>query len=147
MNYVNRNYNIKMEFTMSGEVPRRFTSEQLKEHIEGLLGEVEISSELFDGEKEDYIWTLFPDEYETFDVNEFGYRFIESPSCEHCGDNHTDFGIEIYDCESGVNWCINCGSGYFSTELIKTILKKEKKERKKFLKAKIESIKQELKEM
>ena len=109
--FVNRNYRIKMEFNLSGDVPAQFTQDQLKNEIESLLGEIEISSEIFEGEREDYV------------------------------------GVQIYRHDNGILWCWNCGSQYLSYSERQTIPKKEKKERKKFLKAKIEALKDELKEL
>tara|TARA_R110000851_G_scaffold47424_1_gene115056 strand:- start:30066 stop:30518 length:453 start_codon:yes stop_codon:yes gene_type:complete len=145
--FVNRNYRIKMEFNLSGDVPAQFTQDQLKNEIESLLGEIEISSEIFEGEREDYVWALFPNDKIEFDIFRYDYTFVERPSCEHCGDNHCDFGVQIYRHDNGILWCWNCGSQYLSYSERQTIPKKEKKERKKFLKAKIEALKDELKEL
>jgi len=33
-------------------------------------------------------------------------EFMSLPCCEHCGENHTEFGAEFN--VDGVSWCLNC---------------------------------------
>lgn len=149
--FVNRNYKITMSFNMSGDVPPQFTEEQLKRQIENLihtdLGEVEIDSEIFDGEKEDYFWTLFPDGEIDIDIEGYQVDFVQNIDCEHCGVINDYFGPRIYVTKSGIVWCESCGDNLLTDDQKKSIEKKGKKFKKKLIKEKIESLKEELKSL
>tara|TARA_R110000851_G_scaffold331787_2_gene506518 strand:- start:295 stop:753 length:459 start_codon:yes stop_codon:yes gene_type:complete len=143
--YVNRNYTITMSFKMCGDVPLAFNQDQLKDKIKDLLGEVEIDSEIFDGEKEDYFWTLFPDGDIEIDAERIDVDFVHDIECEHCGQINDYFDARIYVNSSGIVWCYACGNNLLSDSHNKFIKKERKKFKKKLIKEKINSLKEDLK--
>jgi hypothetical protein len=84
------------------------------------------------------------DEYK---ILQYEIDFVESMDCEHCGHIEDYFGPRIYETNSGIEWCEGCGEHYLSTSEKKFLKKERKKFKKKFLKAKIEELQKELKEL
>lgn len=77
---------------------------------------------------------------ETIDIVE--PKFIALPFCEHCGENHTDFGCEFR--EGGTSWCLNC---YLSNKpdanyLYNYYSKLKKEAHIKYLESKIRELKE-----
>jgi len=45
---------------------------------------------------------------EKYSINELNIVYRDLPFCEHCGENHTDFGAEIAGPDDGTCWCLEC---------------------------------------
>jgi hypothetical protein len=140
--FVNKNYKVQINFNVSGEVPPRFSPQDLKKGIEKYLSEIEQDSELYD-DSEYYHWATFPEDFE-FHIDEYEIDFVESMDCEHCGHMSEYFGARIYMKDSGIEWCQNCGESYLSSSEKKWVKKKGKKFKKQLIKNKINALKEEL---
>ena len=64
------------------------------------------------------------------EINGHEISYIELPFCEHCGEGHEPFGVEIDD--GGTGWCLDC---YMCSETVTE--EQEQKIRKKELKEQI----------
>lgn len=62
------------------------------------------------------------------EINGHKIRYCELPFCEHCGEGHEPFGVEIND--GGTQWCLTCYSCSYeiTDEQENTIRKIELKE-------------------
>tara|TARA_R110000851_G_scaffold131429_5_gene265395 strand:- start:30764 stop:31264 length:501 start_codon:yes stop_codon:yes gene_type:complete len=145
--FVNRDYKITMTFNMSGDVPPRFTEEQFRDKIESFFSELEIDSEVFDGETEHYFWTLSLDGDIKIDIKGYEVEFVEEFDCEHCGSYTDYFGPMVTLTDSGTTWCESCADTWLSENQKEFIEKERKKFKKKLIKKKIESLREDLKNL
>ena len=133
-----RTFIVTVNFKVSGYLPDMVT----KEHIEGnissgiqdVVSEIALSSEYYDMQ-EDIEWGVYLEGDVKIKSTEFSVNICNDPFCEHCGERHTDFGIEISD--DGTSWCMDCflseNDDVFSKEELKEIYKKEKFLRREYL--------------
>jgi hypothetical protein len=42
------------------------------------------------------------------EINGDKIEYVELPFCEHCGDGHEPFGVQIFD--GNTHWCLDCYS-------------------------------------
>ena len=76
------------------------------------------------------------DEYkyrpEKYSLAELNIRYTALPFCEHCGENHSEYGVEIQDPSGGTAWCLDCFTTSYElckqdvATIEKTLEKKEK---------------------
>jgi hypothetical protein len=105
----NRTYIITAKFKVSGTLPHFISKEHIESNIQAAIeraaGEIELSSEYYDM-KEDIVWAAFLQGDVQMETKEIKVDICAEPFCEHCGERHTDFGVEVY--EDGITWCLNC---------------------------------------
>jgi len=134
----NRTFIVTAKFKVSGYLPYMVTKEHVESNItsqiEDAVGEIALSSEYYDMD-EDIEWGVYLHGDVKIKSQEFSVDICEEPFCEHCGERHTDFGIEVHD--DGTSWCIDCflsgNDDVFSEEELKELYKKEKFLRREYL--------------
>jgi hypothetical protein len=135
----NRTYIVTATFKISGFLPDKVTEEHIKGNIisdiREAVGDIALSSEYY-GDDEDEEWEMFLEGDIELEMEEMAVKVCARPFCEHCGENHTDFGAEISD--GGTSWCLDCYlSGRNRTNLskedIEEIRKSVKKLKRKYL--------------
>jgi len=133
-----KNFIVTATFKMSGLLPHIVTKEHVESNIEAALvealGDIALSSEWYDS-SEDIEWEIYLEGDVKVKSKEFSVTIREQPFCEHCGERHSDFGIEVSD--DGTGWCIDCflsGNGdAFSVKELKELYEKEKFLKREFL--------------
>lgn len=138
-------YVVTAKFKVSGILPsfidKKHIEGNIRSEIEEAVGEIALSSEYYDMD-EDIEWGLYLEGDVNIDSDEFSIDICEEPFCEHCGERHTDFGIEVSD--GGTSWCIDCflsgNDEFFSKEELDELYKREKKERREYLLKKLHEL-------
>jgi hypothetical protein len=130
-----------------GVLPDFVTKEHIESNIQDVIdeavGDVALSSEYYDM-NDDIEWEIYLEGKVKIQSKEFSIDICEDPFCEHCGERHTDFGIEVRD--DGTAWCIDCflsgsdADDVLSKEELSDLYKREKK-------LKIEHYKEKLKQL
>ena len=111
---------VKATGVISGIVDK-FSSDQIIEKIKSTIdesvGEIEMWCEALGDD--DGVETVFAEEPFEFEVEELKIVYDRTPSCEHCGENHSDYDATIF--YGGLSWCPNCFEA--NEEIPKKILK------------------------
>lgn len=135
-----RNFIVTVTFKMNGEVPKRIP----EEYIAGWIAQdfrCETQFSYGDHDFEEYFMAQIGDETTvTAKVKEYSIGYSEEPFCEHCGENHSDYGATINI--DGVCWCVNCAclDDNFTESEINKIREKEKEGLKEYYKKKLEEL-------
>lgn len=141
----NRTYIVTAKFRISGFLPDKVTEGHIKSNIQSQMrdavSEIDLSSEYYDGE-DDEEWGIYLDSDIELEMEQIVVRIGIHPFCEHCGENHEDFGIEISD--GTTSWCLDCYLSYtnnfLTKEDIKEIRSKFKELKKKHLLRELEEL-------
>jgi len=136
----NKTFLVTAKFKMSGVLSPIVTKEHVESNIKydlgEALGDIVLSSEYYDM-NDDIEWEIYLEGDVKVESKEFSIEICKEPFCEHCGERHTDFGIEVHD--DGTSWCIDCflsgGDAEYvlSKEELKELYKKEKFLRREYL--------------
>jgi len=141
-----RTFIVTIKFKVGGYLPYMVTKEHVESNIrsevEEAVGEIALASEYYDMD-EDIEWGVYLEGDVKVNSQEFSIDIGEKPFCEHCGEKHEDFGIEVHD--DGTSWCMSCflsGSNddVFSEEELNIIYANEKTLKKEFYKKKLKEL-------
>jgi len=146
----NKTFIVTGKFKMSGILPGFVEKKHIEGNIQSAIEEavagIALSSEYYDMD-DDIEWEVYLDGDVKVKSKEFIVEIREDPFCEHCGERHTDFGIEVYD--DGTSWCIDCflsgsdAEDVFSKEELKELYKRVKNERRGYLLKKLHELEAE----
>ena len=134
-----KTYIITTKFKVSGILPSFITTEHIESNIESAIeeaiGETALSSEYYDMD-EDIEWAVYlKGNVKVIESKEMAVSICEEPFCEHCGERHQDFGIEVFD--GGTSWCMSCflcnDDDVFTEKELDEIYKEEKKLKRQYL--------------
>ncbi len=147
MNFDDRMFLITAKFKLRGSDLDGIDIEHVKSNtqdaIQNAVGEIEFSSEYYDGNGEDEeVWAAFLNGDVVLDVKEMKIDICARPDCEHCGLGHKDFGIQIFD--GATHWCLDCTLAgepdAFSEKEIEEMEKEVKKMKKEYYTKKLEEL-------
>lgn len=143
----NKMFIVTAKFKMSGILPgyveKKHIEGNIQSAIEEAVGDIALSSEYYDM-NDDIEWEIYLEGDVKVRSKEFSVVIREEPFCEHCGERHTDFGIEVYD--DGTSWCMGCflsgsdADDVFTKEELKELYKREKLERRSYLLKKLHEL-------
>ena len=137
-NDTSKTFIVTVKFKVNGILPSIVTKKHIESNIqseiEEAVGEVALSSEYYDMQ-EDIEWAVFLEGDVKVESEEISIDICEEPFCEHCGERHTDFGVQVSD--GGTSWCLDCflsgsHSDVFSEDELNELRKKEKTLAKKY---------------
>jgi hypothetical protein len=115
---------VKLEEKTDGQDPSKSIIKTLESRIKSLESELKKTETKLDS---------YRSKPEKYSLGELNIRYTALPFCEHCGENHEEFGVEIKDPTGGTSWCLNCFTSQY--DLCKQDVTKIEKERKKKEKA------------
>ena len=140
MSKESKSYLVKASFMLKGEMFDFNSEDQLKNEIETVINDIAIDFDQVDDEQYD---ECYMDEVlnVTVEIQEFSYKIVPLPFCEHCGENHEEFGLQFFD--GGTHWCLDCfNSGNdISDEQYNAYIEEEKQAHLKYLEDKLKKLK------
>ena len=146
----NKTFIVTAKFKMSGILPGYVTKEHIESNIQAAIdeavGDVALSSEYYNM-NDDVEWEVYLEGKVKVESKEYSVEICEDPFCEHCGERHQDFGIEVHD--DGTSWCIDCflsdgaADDVISKEELKELYKREKKLKVEHYKEKLKRLEDE----
>jgi len=144
-----KEYLVTLNLKLSGVLPDTISEDHIKNNlihkIQSECSDITLSGEYY-GDYDDQ-WLVCVDGDIDAEITEYKINYSENPFCEHCGDNYTDFGVEIN--VGGTSWCLDCFSNNetLSENEYENILLLEKNKRKKYLQNKVKKLNKEIKDL
>ena len=136
---LSKSYQVKVSFTLSGEIFDFNDENQIKEELTEEISKIALDFDQVDSEEYD---ECYLDEINDIkiELKEFSYEIRALPFCEHCGENHEEFGIQFN--VDGTSWCLDCynSDGHLSKEQYAEYWEKVRIAYKEYLKKKLEEL-------
>lgn len=141
-----KEYRVTVNFQIKGYLPYMIEEEHIKGKIEDLLHDtIALHGEYYGDYDEE--WEMYPSGKINVELSEFSITYTEQPFCEHCGERHSDYGVEIHD--GGTSWCLNCwlSGNEMTDEEIEEIQEKEREGKKEYYQKQLDTLNKKIKEL